>query len=430
MIRTMGVFKTAKTLSLCLALLLTAAFTLQLGAAPAKKDLDKQERAKIVQQVGKALIDNYVFPDKGKEMAEHIQKLQKKGTYKKINDHRDFAEQLTKDVRDISHDLHIRIRFQPEPPRRRQGERPSREEVQARYDYTNGGFKEVKRLPGNVGYLRFDGFNPAEFAGATAVAAINFLNNVDALIIDLRYNGGGAPSMIQLICSYFFEEPTHLNSFYIRKGEKTHQFWTQAHVKGKLMTETEIFVLTSKRTFSAAEEFTYNLKNLERATIVGETTGGGAHPVNFHYLDEIKFGMSIPFGRAVNPVTKTNWEGTGIKPHVEVPQAEAYDKAYALALEKLAKKAEKPEKVKALESDINGEGYRALMFGNTKKAIKLFELNVKLFPKSSNAYDSLGEAYMKSKQKDLATKNYKKSLELNPKNDNAAKMLKKLETKN
>ena len=141
--------------------------------------------------------------------------------------------------------------------------------------------------------------------------------------------------MIQVITSYLFEgEPKHLNSFYYREGDRTDQFWTLPYVPGKRMPAVPVYVLTSERTFSGAEEFSYNLKNLKRATIVGETTGGGAHPVNREPIDG-DFWVSVPFARAVNPISKTNWEGTGVEPDVKVPAPQALDTALALALEKL-----------------------------------------------------------------------------------------------
>jgi len=145
----------------------------------------------------------------------------------------------------------------------------------------------------------------------------------------LRYNGGGAPSMIQLISSYFFAERKHLNSFYVRASDSWEHFWTQEEVQGPKLVDVPIFILTSGRTFSAAEEFTYNLKNMERATIVGETTGGGAHPVNGRNFDFGTFTitMSVPYGRAVNPTTGTNWEGVGVVPDIAVPADQALDKA-------------------------------------------------------------------------------------------------------
>jgi C-terminal processing protease CtpA/Prc len=179
-----------------------------------------------------------------------------------------------------------------------------------------------------------------------------FLAGSDAVIIDLRNNGGGSPSMIQLISSYFFDEPVHLNSFYIRDEDKTKQFWSHAYVEGDRMTDTDLYVLTSGRTFSAAEEFTYNMKNLERATIVGETTGGGAHPVRFVGFPDLKVSLSLPFGRAINPISGTNWEGTGVEPDIEVPQARALEVAHLEALKALAEKSTDEESRQALNWDI------------------------------------------------------------------------------
>jgi hypothetical protein len=173
------------------------------------------------------------------------------------------------------------------------------------------------------------------YAGETAISAMKFLGNCFALIIDLRDNGGGSPSMVQLISSYLLEESTHLNSFYIRESDQTKQFWTQEFVDGKRLEEVPVYILTSKRTFSGAEEFTYNMKNLERATIIGETTGGGAHPCRRVTFKDLKVKLSLPYGRAVNPITGTNWEGTGIEPHIQVPRDQALEVAKLEAMKKI-----------------------------------------------------------------------------------------------
>ena len=166
------------------------------------------------------------------------------------------------------------------------------------------------------------------------------LRNTDAMIIDLRFNTGGSPAMIQLITSYLFKSnPIHLNSFYWRPSDEKSQTWTLPHVPGKRSPDTPVYVLTSPSTFSAAEEFSYNLKNLERATLVGETTGGGAHPGGPIRATD-RFTVWVPIGRAINPITNTNWEGTGVTPHIEVPASKALEAAQINALEVLLKKSD------------------------------------------------------------------------------------------
>ena len=249
---------------------------------------------------------------------------------------------LTVDLRAVNDDRHLGVRaLQPDDLSRPQ---LSPEEQRRRFladaRRRNFGFRRVEILDGNIGYLDLRSFDDASIGGDTAVAAMNFLGNVDALIVDLRQNGGGSPSMIQLLNSYFFEEPTHLNSFEHRGEEKLQQFWTLTHVPGKKLIGTPIFVLTSGRTFSAAEEFTYNLKHLKRATIIGETTGGGAHPGGTHEI-EGRFSVFIPDGRAVNPITETNWEGVGVQPHVPVAADAAFEVARERALQAIEAEGER-----------------------------------------------------------------------------------------
>lgn len=143
--------------------------------------------------------------------------------------------------------------------------------------------------------------------------------------------------MVALISSYLFDKPTHLNDLYNRQEDFTQQYWTLPYIPGTRLAEKPAYVLTSNHTFSGAEEFTYNLKNLKRATIVGETTGGGAHPVSGHRIDD-HFAIGVPFARAINPISKTNWEGTGVEPDVKVKAADALQKAEELATAKIGEK--------------------------------------------------------------------------------------------
>lgn len=307
--------------------------------------ISKEEKKQVVDSIALFMTDKYVFPDKGKEMGDLVLKNLKDGKYNDISDPREFADKLSQDLLTINNDRHIGVRYMPEriaminKANDDENNKELEEYEKRQREYSNFYFKEIKMLPGNVGYLKFNGFMDASVAGPTAVAAMNFLSHSDAIIIDLTDNGGGSPSLIQLITTYFFDDSEHLNSFYIRDGEQMNQFWTLTYVPGERMVETDLYVLTSNRTFSGAEEFTYNLKNMERAVIVGETTGGGAHPVSSYIIND-NFMVRVPFGRAVNPITETNWEGTGIEPDISTSKDKAMETAYMLALDSLLSKEE------------------------------------------------------------------------------------------
>lgn len=310
--------------------------------------VDAAWKAAVIDSVLAAIDHDYVYPEKAKAMNDHIHELQKKGFFKDVSDPLAFTDTLTFALQEVCPDKHMGVRYMPGidysqflPDSLKSDEQKQQEleENLKRGRFANFGFQKVERLAGNIGYLDFRQFADARYAGATAIAAMNFLANCDALIIDLRQNGGGDASMIRLISTYFFKEPTHLTSWYYRPSDSIIQSWTNDYILGTPMYDMDLYILTSPYTFSAAEEFTYNLKNLKRATIVGETTGGGAHPVESFGFENLKVAMRVPFGRAINPVTGTNWEGVGITPDIEVPQDQALDRAYVEALTKIKDKA-------------------------------------------------------------------------------------------
>ncbi|MEX0813285.1 MAG: S41 family peptidase [Chitinophagales bacterium] len=312
--------------------------------------IDSQEQKRTIDSISSNLKANYVFPDMAEKMNKLIIKKFKKKEYKSITDPFQFAEQLTQDLQSVSNDLHLRVMYAPDRIAEQNNavSEADNEVLEKRrieqMKRSNFGFQEVKILQGNTGYLDLRGFYDPQYAGETAVAAMNFLSNTDALIIDLRLNGGGEPAMIQLITSYLYEsEPVHLNNFYWRPSDEYTQSWTLPHVQGERMPTIPVYILTSKRTFSAAEEFSYNLKNLKRATLIGETTGGGAHPGDFINVTD-KFMVWIPQGRAINPNTNTNWEGTGVEPHIKVSPDDALLTAQLEALNNLINTTEDNER--------------------------------------------------------------------------------------
>lgn len=325
--------------------------------ASASLVLDGPARSQVIEGVLTKLNTGYVFPGVAKQMDAAIRTRLQKHEYDSLSDGRLFAEKLTHDLQDVSHDKHLRVRYSarptPEPagaaeptPAEQQKER----EAFLKYGATiNWGFEKVERLKGNIGYLDFRFFGDPEKAGETLAGAMNFLANTDALIIDMRQNGGGDPAMVAVACSYLFDsEPVHLNDIYWRPDDSTRQFWTLPHVSGKRYLGKDVYVLTSKSTFSGAEEFTYNLKTRKRATIIGETTGGGANPGGSERINA-HFAVFVPSGRAINPITKTNWEGVGVKPDIDVPASQALLAAQKMALEKQIAKETDPDRKEALK---------------------------------------------------------------------------------
>ncbi|KGJ91696.1 S41 family peptidase [Colwellia psychrerythraea] len=456
-------------------LLVTVFSTASFSQAIAMYQLDKEQRSIVVNTMINKINQQYVFPKAGQKSAEFISQQLKTGAYANILDGKAFADQLTQDLQSINHDKHMQVWFNPPPPPPPSDNLTSpvanlgnaklsklkrqRSELEENY-----GFYKVERLAGNVGYIDFRYFSGSDKAKSVAISAMKLLEGTDALIIDMRNNTGGNPDMVRFICSYFLAKNTHLNSLYWRAPDITEEYWTLDTVVGKRRIDVPLYVLTSSKTFSGAEELTYNFKTQKRATIVGEVTGGGANPGSEVNINEL-FSMFMPTGTAINPITKTNWEGTGVMPDVKSSAEQAFDKAYQLAkvaaqkyrlndldkklaqsqllmtelvqIEQLVKtnkaiainKTEQTFKQSIAdelldESQINLMGYEYLVDKqNTAMAILIFSFNAKNFPYSFNAFDSLGEAYLKQGNNKLARLNYKKSLHLNPDNPTAKQFL-------
>ncbi len=315
-----------------------AQFMIRSDAPPLPIDRAAADRA-IAGVLGK-LEEGYVFPDVAARMADAVRRHQAEKAYDRVSSGQELAALLTKHLQEVSKDKHVRVLCSSDklpPPRAGRPGAGGRAAHLALMRKRNAAFVKVERLPGNVGYLRLDAFAPPEAAGRAAAAAMNFLADTDALLIDVRHNGGGEPHGVALVCSDLFDEkPVHLNSLYWRQGNRTDEFWTLKEVPGQRYVGKPVYVLASRRTFSGAEEFCYNLQTRHRAVIVGERTGGGAHPGGVVRVDD-HFAVFVPTGRAINPVTKTNWEGKGVQPDVNVPAAQALEKAYALAMEHVLK---------------------------------------------------------------------------------------------
>ena len=310
-------------------------------------EVDEIVLKEVIQSLSEKLMAYYVFPDIAKEICTNLQKHLEDGTYSDITEGEFLAFALTTHIQEVNQDRHLQVRWYAEPLPVHEGSmlnnKEKVEQLKQKAKLENYGIYKVERLPGNAGYIDIRYFYRTSWGSSeTIVAAMGFLANMNAVIVDLRNCEGGNPGTVALICSYFFEgEPVHLNSLYWRENDITEQYWTLPYVPGRRIVDQPVYILISKDTFSGGEEFSYNLQALRRATLIGEATAGGAHPGS-PYRIHTHFEVFIPNGRTINPVTGQNWEGIGVQPDVSVASDKALKVAHDMALKSIIKNANGP----------------------------------------------------------------------------------------
>jgi len=302
------------------------------------------ELAAIIQRIVKELNTSYIDAEK----ARKLEPVLRRADFSKVDSEEAFAKSVTAMMLDVTKDPHLRLMYRASAPEGANASpAPTLAQQQARMREElreeNYGIERVERLPGNIGYLKTSFFASAAESGPAIGAAMTLLANTDALIIDLRENGGGTTDAVPLLASYFFDKRTHIADLYTREGNVTEQQWTSPAVPGsRFGADNEVYILTSKKTFSAAEGLAFALKGLKRAVIVGETTRGGAHPSLIKPINA-RLALMMPNSTARDPVTLKDWEGVGVAPDVAVPAAEALTRAQILILEKLRARKQDPE---------------------------------------------------------------------------------------
>lgn len=301
--------------------------------------LDNAARRMVIDGALAKLAAHYVYPEKVPAIARTLRRQFSTGGFDAIGDPKAFAKAVTAAMQAVANDRHLALFWSPSPlPALGDAAIADPAEVrrqEARMARVNYAIPKAEVLEGNIGFLRIDGFVPAQTGGATLAAAMEFLRHTDALIVDLRANGGGDPGMVQLVVSYFVPSETLINTFHQRGKAVRDQFWSLPFVPGgRWSLDKPVFVLVGKETASAAEEFAYDIQQLKRGIIVGEPTWGGANPGDVMALDT-HFAIFVPSGAAINPVSQTNWEGSGIKPDVVMAADTALGAARRMALEKL-----------------------------------------------------------------------------------------------
>ncbi len=309
--------------------------------------LDAATKGQIIAAAAQLLTDNYVFPDMGARAAEMLTQNLAAGKYDAATTPAALATQLTDDLQDLTHDKHMRVFAPGEPPRR---------------DFPPGpplplglfGFSRADRLKGNIGYFAMNGILDKEDTKKGADTVMAMIASTDALIIDLRNNGGGNVDAVAYLESYFFDGKTPIQlSETITRKPGTNEFDrrifstepTSVSYVGK-----PVFLITSPRTFSGGEAFAYDLQALKRAKVAGEVTGGGANP-GFPIPIGAGFTLFVSGGRSESPVTHTNWEGVGIQPDIASTAEQSFAAAYAAALDATGRPA--PASAATLEGVID-----------------------------------------------------------------------------
>ncbi len=313
-------------------------------AAQTSRTLTRDEKRQGITELAKALRARYAIADLAETAARAVEERLASGAYDGLTDPTAFGEAVTRDLQAATRDPHLRFGVAPPPPPPPPpGARPPDPEAEraARLKWlreTNFGFAKAEILPGNVGYLRIDRFQAPDVAVDTLNGAMAFLANTDAVIVDLRYCPGGNAHMMPWFAGYFLSHPTSLFDMVFRGDNVTERYWTQPWLPGRRLDRQPMYILTSAHTFSGAEGFAYRFQVLRRATIVGETTRGGANAGGVLDIPP-RFAVWMPMGRPVDQDTGTNWEGTGVVPDVKTSARDALAAAHLDALRKLEAKA-------------------------------------------------------------------------------------------
>ncbi len=412
-----------------------------------------QSAAEVVRKAQELMLENYTFLDKAKETNAHLDSLLAANFFEDFDHPPKFAKKLTAEMQKITKDKHLNIVPPPPPPH------PNEESEETDFitrhlrnieRFRNGGFGKIDLLEGNVGYVELKGFRREDIPKVDAI--MEYFSTADAIIIDLRENGGGN-SLGLYWSSYFLTQGVGLSGKYERRTDSYSELLTVA-VKGQKRLDMPLFILTSDFTFSAAEAFAYDLQSRKRAVIIGESTGGGAYPVDFMPLAH-GYGIIMPYARSINPITESNWEGVGVKPEIPTSKEEALETAKKLAkdaaksyreepfndLKALLAKKEMTEAEEALVYDliklllsrkhledfmINQMGYFYLDNQHIHSAFTIFKANLKLFPDSPNAHDSFAEFLALQGKKEEALNHYQQAVTLaEAQNDERLEMYKR-----
>jgi hypothetical protein len=289
--------------------------------------LDAAGRRRIIENAIALIKQHHIDHAEAKRAADALLTHERQGEDDSATNAEEFARLVTKQMRDVTGDNELVLLYSTHDiPERLPGPEPLPATYRDEMQRINCAFERVEILPHNIGYLKLNGFADASVCQATAAAAMAKLNDANTVIFDLRDNRGGFPSMVSVIAAYLFDHPEYI---YCPLENTTADSWTHSPVPGNKLVTKPVYILTSSRTISAAEQFTYNLKMLKRATLIGETTAGGGHAANLHSIGDNFYVGTIEV-RAINPYGKSDWNDTGIEPDFKVRASDALEAALKL----------------------------------------------------------------------------------------------------
>lgn len=301
----------------------------------------------VIEQAAEVIQARYVDPALGLKVAQTIRQQASTDAFKGDRDPEAFAQALTTELRKLSGDGHFRINYSVQPvpmPDANAADQYEEDDDSWAGPAINHGFESVRRLDDGIGYLDLRVFAPPRVAADMLQSAMTLLAQSKALIIDLRNNGGGDSSMEMLMAAYLLDQPAEMSAIYDRPSNRLTRAMSPVWVPGRRFGGSKpVYVLISHKTFSAAEAFTYDLQAMKRVTVVGEASGGGAHPYERRRLTR-HFLIKLPEMRSINPITGTDWQGVGVKPDVPTPPELALDKAIKLAHAAMTNEAKPSDK--------------------------------------------------------------------------------------
>lgn len=320
--------------------------------------ISENEKDTVIERVKELIDSNYVFTERVEYVNNALSQLDKTGKYDEIKGYEDFAKALTEDLVGITKDKHFLVNYNPEFIKSRRVRRERNEESEAEVEeesidwnrwyaiQENFGFQKVEVLDGNIGYIKITFFQPLDWVQPTIDAAMGFIANTGALIIDLTENQGGYSPTDSYLGSFFFDdEPRLWMSSYDRPTGETSSESTFQEVGGERYLNKPVLILVGENTFSLAEKFAYSMKHFGKANIIGQASAGAAHAINFLEIDE-NYGIQVPVLYNIHPITKTDWEGVGVKPDKVTSKEETLRLAYLEALNRLIDNAEYKEQKK------------------------------------------------------------------------------------